>query len=97
MLLTESSETTRNLNSAHLDIKVNGSIPNLPVHTLTGDLTNTPAVAAKGNANITLRGQTLALATRFRRPQRPHPQKLARAVAANRPALVTSDMSALRM
>jgi lipoprotein LprG len=58
-LLKESSATTRNLNSAHLDIKVNGSILNLPVHTLTGDLTNTPAVAAKGNANITLRGQRL--------------------------------------
>ena len=39
----------------------------------------------------------LALANRFRRPQRPHRQELARAVAANRPALVTSDMSALRM
>ena len=58
-LLKESSETTRKLNSAHLDMKVNGSIPNLPVHTLTGDLTNTPALAAKGNANITLRGQTV--------------------------------------
>ena len=59
MLLTESSETTRNLNSAHLDMKVNGSIPNLPVHTLTGDLTNTPALAAKGSANMTLDGQTV--------------------------------------
>jgi lipoprotein LprG len=58
-LLKESTETTRNLKSVHLEIKVDGDIPNLPVHTLSGDLTNAPAVAAKGNANISVLGQTL--------------------------------------
>ncbi|MBV8928942.1 MAG: LppX_LprAFG lipoprotein [Mycobacteriaceae bacterium] len=58
-LLKDSSDTTKNLKSVHLEIKVTGNIPNLPVHTLSGDLTNTPDVAAKGNANITVLGQTL--------------------------------------
>ena len=58
-LLKQSSDTTKNLKSAHLVLQVTGSIPNLPVHSLTGDLTNAPAVAAKGNANITAFGQTI--------------------------------------
>lgn len=58
-LLKESTDTTKNLKSVHLDIKVTGQIPNLPVHTLTGDLTSPPAIAAKGDANITVLGQTL--------------------------------------
>jgi len=58
-LLKQSSDTTKNLKSVHLVLQVTGSIPNLPVHSLTGDLTNTPAVAAKGNANITAFGQTI--------------------------------------
>jgi lipoprotein LprG len=58
-LLKQSTDTTKSLTSVHLEIKVTGSIPNLPVHTLSGDLTNTPDVAAKGNANITVLGQTL--------------------------------------
>jgi lipoprotein LprG len=58
-LLKGSSDTTKSLKSAHLDIRVNGSIPNLPIHSLTGDLTSTPDVAAKGNANITVLGQTV--------------------------------------
>ena len=58
-LLKQSSDTTKNLKSVHLVLQVTGSIPNLPVHSLTGDLTNVPAVAAKGNANITAFGQTI--------------------------------------
>jgi lipoprotein LprG len=58
-LLKQSSDTTKNLKSVHLVLQVTGSIPNLPVHSLTGDLTNTPVVAARGNANITAFGQTI--------------------------------------
>jgi lipoprotein LprG len=58
-LLNQSAQTTRNLKSVHLVLQVTGQIPNLPVHTLTGDLTNSPAVAAQGNANITVLGSTL--------------------------------------
>jgi lipoprotein LprG len=58
-LLKQSSDTTKNLKSVHLVLQVTGTIPNLPVHSLTGDLTNAPAVAAKGNANITAFGQTI--------------------------------------
>ena len=57
-LLKQSSDTTKDLKSAHLELQVTGTIPNLPVKTLTGDLTNTPAVAAKGNATITTGGPT---------------------------------------
>jgi lipoprotein LprG len=58
-LLKDSTETTKNLNSAHVEIKVTGDLPNLPVHALSGDLTNSPAVAAKGNANIIVLGQAI--------------------------------------
>ena len=58
-LLKQSSETTRTQKSTHLEIKVDGSIPELPVHTLSGDLTNSPDVAAKGNANINVLGQAV--------------------------------------
>lgn len=58
-LLKQSSDTIKNLKSVHLALQVTGSIPNLPVHSLTGDLTNAPAVAAKGNASITAFGQTV--------------------------------------
>jgi lipoprotein LprG len=58
-LLKDSVDTTRNLKSVHLEIKVTGNIPNLPVHTLSGDLTSTPDIAAKGSANITVLGQTI--------------------------------------
>ena len=58
-LLKESSETTRNLQSVHLQLTVAGQIPELPLESLSGDLTNTPAVAAQGKANILFLGQRL--------------------------------------
>jgi lipoprotein LprG len=58
-LLKESSETTRGQTSAHLKLSVQGQIPELPVETLEGDLTQAPAVAAKGTANIIFLGQRL--------------------------------------
>ena len=58
-LLKESSETTRNLQSVHLQLTVTGEIPELPIESLSGDLTNTPAVAAQGKANILFLGQRL--------------------------------------
>ena len=58
-LLKESSETTRNLQSVHLQLTVTGEIPELPIESLSGDLTNTPAVAAQGKANIIFLGQRL--------------------------------------
>ncbi|MCB0947884.1 MAG: LppX_LprAFG lipoprotein [Mycobacterium sp.] len=58
-LLKESSETTRGQTSAHLRLTVQGQIPDLPVETLVGDLTQTPAVAAKGTADIIFLGQRL--------------------------------------
>ena len=58
-LLKESTETTRNLQSLHLQLTVTGEIPELPIESLSGDLTNTPAVAAQGKANILFLGQRL--------------------------------------
>jgi lipoprotein LprG len=58
-LLQESSQTTRHLKSVHLTLAVSGEIKELPVETLEGDLTNTPAVAAQGKANILFLGQRL--------------------------------------
>ena len=43
----------------HLQLTVTGEIPELPIESLSGDLTNTPAVAAQGKANILFLGQRL--------------------------------------
>ncbi len=58
-LLQESSETTKGQTSAHLELSVQGQIAELPVESLVGDLTQTPAVAAKGTADIIFLGQRL--------------------------------------
>jgi lipoprotein LprG len=58
-LLKESSETTKSQSSVHLKLAVQGEIKELPIETLEGDLTNTPAVAASGTANILFLGQRL--------------------------------------
>ncbi|CAN3128798.1 LppX_LprAFG lipoprotein [Mycobacterium sp. smrl_JER01] len=58
-LLSESSETTKGQTSAHLMLSVQGQIAELPVESLEGDLTQSPAVAAKGTANIIFLGQRL--------------------------------------
>ena len=56
-LLKESSETTKSQSSVHLKLTVQGEIKELPIESLEGDLTNTPAVAAQGKANILFLGQ----------------------------------------
>jgi len=58
-LLKESSATTKAQTSAHLKLSVQGQIAELPVESLEGDLTQTPAVAAKGTADIVFLGQRL--------------------------------------
>jgi lipoprotein LprG len=58
-LLTESNTTTKEQQSVHLQLTVSGEIKELPIASLTGDLTNTPAVAAQGKADIIFLGQKL--------------------------------------
>jgi lipoprotein LprG len=58
-LLKESSATTKSQSSVHLKLAVQGQIQDLPIETLEGDLTNKPAVAAQGTANILFLGQRL--------------------------------------
>jgi lipoprotein LprG len=58
-LLQESSETTKAQSSVHLRLNVQGEIKELPIENLEGDLTNKPAVAAQGTANIIFLGQRL--------------------------------------
>jgi lipoprotein LprG len=55
-LIQQSIATTKTLKSAHLEITVNGKIAGLPVKTLSGDLTNVPSVAIKGNSTISMGG-----------------------------------------
>ncbi|KAA0101191.1 LppX_LprAFG lipoprotein [Mycolicibacterium sp. P1-18] len=57
-LLKESNATTSAQKSVHLALTVTGKIPELPIETLTGDLTNVPVVAAQGKASIIAFGQT---------------------------------------
>jgi lipoprotein LprG len=59
-LLQQSSETTKSQTSVHLSLAVQGEIKQLPIESLEGDLTNAPAVAAQGKANLLFLGQKLA-------------------------------------
>lgn len=58
-VLTESSETTKGQTSAHLKLAVEGQIAGLPVELIDADLTQTPAVAAKGTLDMMHLGQQL--------------------------------------
>jgi lipoprotein LprG len=58
-LLKQAGETTKSQSSMHLKLSVQGQIKELPIESLEGDLTNTPAVAAQGTANIVFLGQRL--------------------------------------
>jgi lipoprotein LprG len=58
-LLQQSSETTKAQTSVHLKLTVEGEIKELPIESLEGDLTTTPAVAVQGKANIAFLGQRL--------------------------------------
>ncbi|MCV7434048.1 LppX_LprAFG lipoprotein [Mycolicibacterium bacteremicum] len=58
-LLTESAATTRSQQSVHLELTVGGEIKELPIASLSGDLTNAPAVAAQGSADLIFLGQKL--------------------------------------
>src|SRR5262245_26602473 len=58
-LLKESSETTKSQSSVHLKLAVQGQIQGMPIESLEGDLTNKPAIAAQGTANIVFLGQRL--------------------------------------
>jgi lipoprotein LprG len=57
-LLKESQQTTAAQKSVHLELTVSGKIEALPIESVSGDLTNVPAVAAQGKANIMAFGQT---------------------------------------
>jgi len=55
-LLKQSAQAMRDVKSAHLELTVQGKIERLPLKTLSGDLTNVPAVAAKGHTKVTMGG-----------------------------------------
>jgi lipoprotein LprG len=58
-LLKDSEATTKAQQSVHLQLTVNGEIKELPIASMTGDLTNVPAIAAQGKADIVFLGQKL--------------------------------------
>ncbi|MGZ5392717.1 MAG: LppX_LprAFG lipoprotein [Mycobacterium sp.] len=58
-LLQQSVETTKSQTSVHLLLSVQGEIAALPIESLEGNLTTSPAVAAEGKANILVLGQLL--------------------------------------
>lgn len=55
-ILKESSATTAELDSVHVTLSVTGSIENMPIVALDGDVTQKPDAAAKGYAKIAYRG-----------------------------------------
>lgn len=58
-LVKQSADATKAVKSAHIVLSIQGKIPGLPIKTLTGDLTTSPATAASGNASITLGGSDI--------------------------------------
>ena len=58
-LVQQSIQTTKSLKSAHLEIAVTGKLEGLPLKTLSGDLTNVPATAAKANAKVVMGGSDI--------------------------------------
>jgi lipoprotein LprG len=58
-LIKQSTDTTKNVKSAHLVLTVTGKVPGLPIKVLTGDLTTAPATAASGNTTLTLGGSDI--------------------------------------
>lgn len=57
-LIKDSEQTTRQQKSVHLELTVTGKIDALPIESVSGDLTNAPAVAAQGKANLLAFGQS---------------------------------------
>src|ERR1700710_1687034 len=57
-LVKDSEQTTRQQKSVHLELAVTGKIEALPIESVSGDLTNAPAVAAQGKANLVAFGQS---------------------------------------
>jgi lipoprotein LprG len=58
-LLKQSTDTTKSQTSVHLKLTVQGQIKDMPIESLEGDLTTTPAIAAQGKADIIFLGQQL--------------------------------------
>jgi lipoprotein LprG len=58
-LIKQSAETTKSQTSVHLMLSVSGELKTLPIESLEGNLTTSPAVAAEGKANILVLGQRL--------------------------------------
>jgi serine/threonine protein kinase len=59
ILLNQSAQITRALESAHLVLSVAGKIQGLPIKVMTTDLTTNPAPAASGNVLLTLAGSDI--------------------------------------
>lgn len=59
-LLQDSSKATAALKSVHLELSVTGTIEALPIETLSGDLTNAPAVAAQGKTTLNVYGSKVS-------------------------------------
>jgi lipoprotein LprG len=59
-LVQDSTTTTKGQQSVHLQLTTQGTVTGLPIQKLDGDLTNAPAVAAQGTADVTVAGQKIS-------------------------------------
>lgn len=55
-LQAEVTTATKNLHDVRIDLEVDGKVPNLPVKSVTGYITNQPNVAAQGDADVIFLG-----------------------------------------
>lgn len=63
-LISESAKTTETLHSVHLNITIT-NIPNLPVNTISADVTNQPSGQAIGDASVRLKEGDPFTTTKF--------------------------------
>ena len=55
-LIDSSSKAARELHDVQLDLSVEGTVPNLPVKSVSAYLTNQPKVSGQGDAEVTFNG-----------------------------------------
>lgn len=58
-LLAKVVDSSKNLHDVQIDLSVDGQIPELPVKSVNAYLTNDPAVAGQGDADVTVNGSQI--------------------------------------
>ncbi|TWS17623.1 LppX_LprAFG lipoprotein [Tsukamurella asaccharolytica] len=58
-IIDASAQTTRDLHDVQLDLSVEGTVPNLPVKSVSAYLSNQPKLGGQGNADVVYQGSAV--------------------------------------